>query len=138
MSRSPVWTVDVAGNGATGVAAIIGAVGAGLPALVAWWRSTRVARVKADESAWGRVNQTIRDQQNDNEALRRRVATVERNLRTCAGRHDRLMGILDSHGIPIPAGYQDRPWENGDPSGQVRRVEPEGPGPAPGGPDRAN
>jgi hypothetical protein len=104
--------------GGTGIAAIIGAVGAGIPAVAAWWRSTRVARVRADDAAWQRVQDTITSQQREIDEARRRADVAERNLRMCAGKFDRALALLDMNGIKLPPTLAERPWENGNGNGK--------------------
>lgn len=107
-------------SGGSWVSILIGVVGGGIPAFVAWWRSTRVARQRADDQAWIRSNETMARQSRELEEERKRADRCDRNLRLAATRVDRLLAMLDMNGIDVPSHLQTRPWEihngNGNPT----------------------
>lgn len=96
----------------TGLAAIIGAIGAGIPALAAWWRSTRIARQRADDTTWTRVQAMIKQQADDLIAERGRCDLAERNLRRCSNQYDRLLSYSTRRGGELPPALEEKPWDD--------------------------
>lgn len=112
--------------GGSWVSILIGVVGGGIPAFVAWWRSTRVARQRADDQAWARSNETMARQGRELTEERKRADKCERNLRLAAHRVDRLLALLDLNDINVPSHLQTRPWEihNGNGNGNPTKEGP--------------
>lgn len=96
------------------ISVLIGVVGGGIPAFVAWWRSTRVARQRADDQAWLRANETMVRQGKELEDERKRADRCDRNMRLALHRVDRLVGLLETNGVAIPPHLMTRPWEDGN------------------------